>query len=157
MARVTPTVTVWVMPAKRDVPAIVLLVLWSLTCLSPTPAGEPPGTLSLWAQKSARGMLDVTVAPQSGAARIGALHSWVVALRDAQGNPVYPARISIDGGMPAHGHGLPTRPQVTRYLGNGEYLIEGVRFNMAGDWVWRLRIETPAGVDEVKFDLLIDY
>jgi hypothetical protein len=31
-----------------------------------------------------------------------------------------------------------------------------VRFNMAGAWVWRLRIETPAGRDEVQLDLAID-
>lgn len=150
------------MPARRDArfaAALVAsaLVACALTGLSLTLSGEPASAPSRWTQKSIRGAIDVTVAPQSGAPRIGALHSWVVTLRDPQGNPVSQARISIDGGMPAHGHGLPTRPQVTRYLGGGEYLIEGVRFNMAGDWVWRLRIETPEGIDEVKFDLFIDY
>ena len=27
-------------------------------------------------------------------------------------------RIGVDGDMPQHGHGLPTRPQVTDYLGD---------------------------------------
>ena len=122
-------------------------------------AGETPvePSPSRWTQRSAQGKLDVTVAPRSGPPRIGVFQPWVVVVRDLQGNPVYPARITIDGGMPAHAHGLPTQPKVTRYLENGEYLIEGVRFNMAGDWVWRLRIETPAGRDDVRFDMLIDY
>jgi hypothetical protein len=105
---------------------------------------------------SAQGLL-VSLAPHPGPVRIGQFQSWVATLRDREGRPVSAARIFVDGGMPAHGHGLPTQPQVTRYLGDGQYLIEGVRFNMAGLWVWRLRIETPAGRDEVQLDLAIDY
>jgi hypothetical protein len=110
-----------------------------------------------WRRASERLELDVTVGPRSGPPRIGAFHPWVVSLHDRQGNPVHPARIAIDGGMPAHGHGLPTRPQVTQYLGEGRYLVEGVRFNMAGEWVWFLAIDTASGPDRVRFDLLIDY
>ena len=49
-------------------------------------------------------------------------------VRDAEGRAIDEAQISIDGGMPQHGHGLPTRPRVTRSLGDGIYEIEGVRF-----------------------------
>jgi hypothetical protein len=41
------------------------------------------------------------------------------------GEPVENATIAVDGDMPEHGHGLPTCPQVTKYLGNGDYLVEG--------------------------------
>ena len=41
-------------------------------------------------------------------------------------------RLKVDGDMPQHGHGLPTRPRVTRNLGNGDYQIEGVKFQMGG-------------------------
>ena len=37
-------------------------------------------------------------------------------------------------GMPDHDHGLPTQPQVTSRLENGDYLLEGVRFHMPGKW-----------------------
>ena len=50
-----------------------------------------------------------------------------VTVRDAEGRAIDEAQISVDGGMPQHGHGLPTRPRVTRNLGDGIYEIEGVR------------------------------
>lgn len=72
---------------------------------------------------------------------------------DATGRPVDGATIAIDGGMPQHGHGLPTRPRVTRNLGDGIYEIEGVRFNMGGWWEFKLAVTTPAAADTVTFNL----
>lgn len=76
-----------------------------------------------------------------------------VSIRDAAGNPVDGARIEVDGGMPQHGHGLPTRPRVTRGLGDGRYEIDGLRFNMGGWWVLELEVQSPAGTDLVTFNL----
>ena len=78
-----------------------------------------------------------------------------VAITDAAGTPVDQATIQIDGGMPQHGHGLPTRPRVTRALGSGLYEIEGVRFNMGGWWEFKLAIHTPSGSDTVTFNLAL--
>ena len=78
-----------------------------------------------------------------------------VAITDAAGTPVDNASIQVDGGMPQHGHGLPTRPRVTRALGNGLYEIEGVRFNMGGWWEFRLAINAAAGSDVVTFNLAL--
>ena len=78
-----------------------------------------------------------------------------VAITDAAGTPVDNATIQIDGGMPQHGHGLPTRPRVTRALGNGLYEIEGVRFNMGGWWEFKLAIAGKAGTDTVTFNLAL--
>ena len=41
-----------------------------------------------------------------------AIHNWTIQLRDRQMRPVEGASIVIDGGMPEHDHGLPTRPRV---------------------------------------------
>jgi hypothetical protein len=76
-----------------------------------------------------------------------------VTVADAQGQPVDGAAITVDGGMPQHGHGLPTRPRVTRSFGNGVYEIEGVRFNMGGWWEFTLSIATASGTDRVTFNL----
>lgn len=76
-----------------------------------------------------------------------------VAVTDAAGRPVDDATIQVDGGMPQHGHGLPTRPRVTRALGDGLYEIEGVRFNMGGWWEFKLAISAAAGADVVTFNL----
>jgi hypothetical protein len=76
-----------------------------------------------------------------------------VTVRNAQGRAIDAAQITIGGGMPQHGHGLPTRPRVTRALGDGIYEIDGVRFNMGGWWEFTLTIATPGGADTVTFNL----
>ena len=74
-------------------------------------------------------------------------------VRDAKGQAVDRAMIAVDGGMPQHGHGLPTRPRVTENLGEGLYVIEGVRFNMGGWWEFTLAITGAAGADRITFNL----
>jgi hypothetical protein len=76
-----------------------------------------------------------------------------ITVRDAEGRAIDEAQISIEGGMPQHGHGLPTRPRVTRPLGDGMYEIEGVRFNMGGWWEFKLAIAGSRGADTVTFNL----
>jgi hypothetical protein len=83
------------------------------------------------------------------------LQTIEVALRNADGRAVDGATITIDGGMPEHGHGLPTRPRVTKNLGDGLYVIEGVRFNMGGWWEFKLAIAGEAGTDTVTFNLAL--
>lgn len=78
-----------------------------------------------------------------------------VVIRDAAGAPVDDATIEIDGGMPQHGHGLPTRPRVTAHLGDGRYKIEGVRFNMGGWWELKLAIADGSAADTVTFNLAL--
>ena len=85
--------------------------------------------------------------------RVRRLQSVPVLITDAQGRPVESARISVDGGMPEHGHGLPTQPRVTRALGGGVYEIEGLRFSMGGWWEVKLAIDSPAGADRITFNL----
>lgn len=81
------------------------------------------------------------------------LQTLRIAVADSTGCPVEGAEIVVGGGMPAHGHGLPTRPRVTRSLGNGEYLVEGLRFNMGGWWELKLHVDAGMGRDSVTFNL----
>jgi hypothetical protein len=85
--------------------------------------------------------------------RLRRLHTVPVKITDAAGRPVEQALITIDGGMPEHGHGLPTQPRLGRSLGGGVYEIDGVRFSMGGWWEFKLAIESPAGADRVTFNL----
>ena len=71
----------------------------------------------------------------------------------AAGAPVVDAEITLTGGMPAHNHGMPTQPQVTKNMGHGDYLVEGMRFHMAGDWVITLTISAAAGQDTCTIPL----
>ena len=82
---------------------------------------------------------------------INRMHTWVVRIEPRSGEPVEGARIAVSGGMPAHDHGLPTRPRVTRSLGDGAYLLEGLRFHMNGQWEVRLDIDVEGISDAVVF------
>ena len=84
---------------------------------------------------------------------INRIHAWVAQVMDADGNPVAGANISISGGMPDHDHGLPTEPRVTAYLGEGRYLIEGIRFHMGGAWEVVLNVESSTGEDVLSIPL----
>ena len=97
----------------------------------------------------------VTLQPPSRPAAINQLHAWQVKVTSPAGVPVANARIRVDGGMPQHGHGLPTRPQVTRELPDGGYLIEGMKFSMTGWWEIKLAIDTAEGADKVTFNAVV--
>jgi hypothetical protein len=84
---------------------------------------------------------------------VGKLHTWKLHVEDGKGAAVTDAAIMVDGGMPQHGHGLPTRPRVTQNLGSGDYLVEGLRFQMRGWWVIRFTITAGGATDTVVFNL----
>jgi hypothetical protein len=86
---------------------------------------------------------------------INQIHSWTLAVETPEGQPVENAEITVDGGMPQHEHGLPTSPQVTQELGGGEYLVEGVKFNMAGWWEMRFDIAANGQSDSVSFNVVV--
>lgn len=103
-------------------------------------------------RRSAAGLYLVTLEPMEPLVQ-RKLQKVHVRVLDAAGQPVHDAGMSVDGGMPEHGHGLPTRPRMTRRLENGRYEIDGVRFNMGGWWEFRLAISAPAGTDSVTFNI----
>lgn len=86
---------------------------------------------------------------------INRLHRWTLTVTDRRGTPVEGASIAITGGMPEHDHGLPTAPVVTRDLGGGRYLLEGMRFHMQGAWEISVSIDAADGSDTVELRLEI--
>ena len=104
---------------------------------------------------SAGGQYSVTIRPRGDSIPMSKIHSWVLHIETASGSPVDSAAICIDGGMPEHGHGLPTRPKMTENLKNGDYLIDGMKFSMRGWWVVKFTVATPTGTDSVRFNLTL--
>ena len=80
------------------------------------------------------------------------IHSWIVHVQSADGVPVERASIKVDGGMPAHNHGLPTRP-VASELGKGDYLVEGIKFSMTGRWEIWFEISSAGIIERKKVEL----
>lgn len=103
---------------------------------------------------SAAGLYTATLEPDQPLQKRKLL-SVRVAITDADGAPLHGASIGIDGGMPQHGHGLPTRPRVVAQSEPGVYVIEGLRFNMGGWWEVHLAIDGPRGSDRITFNLAL--
>ncbi|MFN8573115.1 MAG: FixH family protein [Gemmatimonadaceae bacterium] len=115
----------------------------------------PPETAFARTRVSESGRYRATIKPDGDSIPRGKLQSWTLHVETTDGAPVDSVAITIGGGMPQHGHGLPTKPQVTRYLGHGDYLVEGMKFNMGGWWVVKFRVGTASGQDEVVFNLKV--
>ena len=130
---------------------VTFIVLGSLAACRSVPAA---GEFGLGPRVSKDGRYTATLQPAESL-RPRKLQTVQVTLTDAKGQAVDGASITVDGGMPQHGHGLPTQPRVTKALGGGVYVIEGVRFNMGGWWEFRLSIAGSAGADTVTFNLAL--
>jgi len=104
---------------------------------------------------SAQGLYQATIRPKVKPIPVNKIHTWVLRLESPNGQPIENAEIRVDGDMPQHGHGLPTRPQVTQNLGSGDYLIEGLKFQMGGWWVIDFEITANGSSDKVSFNLML--
>lgn len=118
-----------------------------------TPAAAVASCLLLLPLSASADGLVVTYSTPDGPVEINRMHSWVLHVKSASGEPVTGAEIEVDGGMPAHDHGLPTRPRVTREIGGGDYQLDGLRFHMGGYWEMHVTITTDAGTETVVIPL----
>ena len=80
------------------------------------------------------------------------IHGWIIHIDTLDGKPVNGARVIVYGGMPAHRHGLPTRPRVSE-TGEGHYFLEGLKFSMTGEWELWFEVRANGNTDKVKIDL----
>lgn len=102
-----------------------------------------------------QGTFQVSVSSNLEPPEINEIHSWTIHVETPDGQAVENAQITVDGGMPQHNHGFPTVPEVTEELGGGDYLLEGMRFNMAGWWELKLGILAGDQSDDVTFNLVL--
>ena len=127
-----------------------------LLALTTLAACSTPANLDVsLSHPSEKGLYVVALQPPATAPAINQMHAWQVRLTSPAGTPVNGARFAVDGGMPQHLHGLPTKPQVTRELSDGTYLLEGMKFSMTGWWEIKLAIQAPQGADNVTFNTVV--
>lgn len=135
-------------------PFLFLLTFTGLALLSA--CMSPPSGLNLSLDRPTAGdKYRVAIHPLAEQIAINKIHAWEIELRTPSGEAVPGARIGVGGGMPQHGHGFPTQPRVTKDLGNGRYLLEGMKFSMPGWWEIKLTVDAASGADEVKFNTII--
>ncbi|HEX6599741.1 MAG TPA: FixH family protein [Gemmatimonadaceae bacterium] len=133
-------------------PALAAMIAATVTgCMM---FAKPPKDLDYSRTRASEaGLYRATIRPQGDSIPKGKLQRWTLHLETTAGAPVDSATVAVDGGMPQHGHGLPTKPRVTRALGNGDHLVEGMKFNMGGWWVVKFRVNAAQGADSVVFNL----
>jgi hypothetical protein len=133
---------------------LVVLLAAVLFILALSGAGQNPTERDYSTTRlSEKGMYKVSFQAAADPIPVNKVHSWRLHVEDPAGHPVPDASIAVDGGMPEHGHGLPTKPQVTQNLGNGDYIAEGMKFQMRGWWVVRFAITSGDTTDTVTFNL----
>jgi hypothetical protein len=147
----------WKTAAKLGAAAVLsLALLGACTHVAMMLRGgvEPPAAseFGFGPRRSSGGLYEATLEPAEPL-RVRRMHTVKLSVRTAEQAPVESASIAVDGGMPQHGHGLPTRPKVTQRLGDGTYQVEGVKFNMGGWWELKFRIDSAAGTDSVTVNL----
>lgn len=133
------------------VPAVLLAVAacMHVSMMAATP--KPPASeFGYGPRASANGSFKATVEDSASFRKGAMLKPVVVRITRADGTAIDDMQFKVDGGMPQHGHGLPTRPRVTRQLGNGRYQIEGLKFNMGGWWELKLIGATDSVVFNVE-------
>ena len=142
---------------KRLLIGLVVLVALGAGFMAFKMMQPPPNDLDIRSEKATeKGLYQVAFKQESGDLAIGPITTFLLELKDKEGNPVEGAEIGIDGGMPQHGHGLPTSPKMSGVAGPGVYRIDGVKFSMGGWWQFHLDIKSPVGEDAVTFNMVLE-
>ena len=66
-----------------------------------------------------------------------------------------PEAVRFDAWMPAHRHGMNTRPRA-KPLDGGRWRAEGFLFHMPGRWQFTVEIDTPAGRERLTRDVTLE-
>ena len=117
------------------------------------PAGGGANTVT-----SNGGSFEITYAPTPDPMPMNEPFKLDVTLKQAGGASSQagaPVVLRVDAGMPAHGHGMNTRPRVTE-TGDGKYLVEGMLFHMPGHWQLYFDIRRGAVVERAQADIHLE-
>jgi YtkA-like len=141
----------------ESVVAVLLLVVAALSGCASAPSNNvvDPNLDFALTRASPNNHFRITLVPPDGLAPIQQIHSWTVKVATPAGTPVENALVYMNGGMPEHGHGMPTRPAVTREIAPGTYLIEGVKFNMSGLWELLIAVQKGTASDVTAFNIIV--
>jgi len=99
-------------------------------------------------QTSREGLYKLSLFSNQSPIPLQKIHSWTLHVETAKGKPAEHLKIYVNGGMPMHRHGFPTKPRMSDHLGGGDYRVDGIKFNMAGHWEMRFNVtekDKPAG------------
>jgi hypothetical protein len=133
------------------------LAVLALTCAGAAACARPAADMDLSLNRTTDDKLfRVRAASETNPIPMSKMHRWSLHVDSADGLPVTGARLEIDGGMPEHGHGLPTAPRAEPGDAPGDYVINGMKFSMPGWWVLKVNVQAPNGrTDKVTFNVVL--
>ena len=82
--------------------------------------------------------------------------TWLLHVATPDGRPVSGAVLNVVGGMPQHGHSLPTQPRVQAADTPGDYRVDGLQFSMPGWWEVHVYVSKDRLEDIATFNVLLD-
>lgn len=139
---------------QKTAALLAFMVLTIFTACSTPPPPAPALDLSL-TRLSKENRFLVTLVPPDGTIGIQQIQSWQIKLATPAGVPIAKALVYLNGGMPEHGHGLPTRPVVTSEIAPGTYQLEGLKFSMPGWWELIVAVQVNGMEDMTYFNKII--
>lgn len=103
------------------------------------------------------GTLNVKLVESRPGPPIKGTNAMTIEIRDAAGQPVDGAMVTVTPWMPDHAHGSAVKPEVTP-AGEGKYEIEKVYLAMAGLWQIKIAVQPAGGgpLQETMFQFCLD-
>jgi len=89
--------------------------------------------------------------------QLGTFLQWKLQIKDRDGKPMENVRIGVSGGMKGHRHGLPSQPIVKKHSAEGWYLVDGLKFSMAGKWQLNFVIQQGSVRDVLEIPIELNY
>jgi len=93
------------------------------------------------------------MATRPAAVPVGAEFSVDAVLCRKNGTGV--SALRFDAWMPAHRHGMNSRPSV-KPMGAGRWRADGFLFHMPGRWQFTFEVDTPNGRERLTRDLVVE-
>lgn len=142
-------------------PAICLFgasLFFSSACKEEVGAGKAPGPIpsSTWpaTQTTDGGNFEVTVQPEGGEIVRNQHFSLELKLLAKDGD-LAGVTVAVDADMPAHQHGMNTKPQVIA-LDGGAFRAEGMLFHMAGGWVIAVDVTRGDETERASYPVAVE-
>lgn len=144
-----------------------LLIAASLftACGRPAEEGNSPGAKITetdfvnWpaTQPTDLGSYVVTLRPEQATIERNEHFALLVSLDPRKDDPpgATDLKILVDADMPAHRHGMNTKPEITNE-GNLNYRVDGMLFHMAGEWVITVDITQGETTERTSFPVFIE-
>ena len=143
----------------KNVPGSVFGFLFCMVFSTPFAVAEVKGhgvDVEWGALSKNRGYFGV-LHPVESPVKLGTFLQWKLHISDRDGKPVKNARIRVSGGMKGHLHGLPSQPVILKGSEDGWYIVDGLKFSMAGKWQLEFAIQQGSVRDLLEIPIELNY